>query len=392
MKSTKYRVWMSWPVVVAILLVATSGRTEAQELPYAEILPTDEIVPLEEFLTAQEDPPPTATEPADELGVEDSLRVDNSCPDEGYYSEPDLFDLSYPSYGTPYRWLVRADAIFLDRSTADGAQSLAFGDPLNPKGTEVLNTGQLSFPVRSGPRISLSHCGNDRRSLEVNYFMIDSWLSSTSRSGSIAVQFPSFAHPPLPPGPFGDASFSYISRMYSFETNLRRVSQAGWLTWIIGFRYVELSEEFGATFATGGGVSRYSIDTRNHMYGFQLGGEAHIWQRNNWSVDGWFKAAVMGNAANQSTFEDVSAIGGATATAAARGDQTAFLGEFGLSATYQISCRLAARAGYQVFWLDRVALAPEQLDNTNPSIPLATLDLTGDLFLHGGFVGLEAIF
>jgi hypothetical protein len=386
MKRTKYGASISLPIVAVLVLVATSAR--AEEHQYFDIVEPQQP----DFAESPSDQAePMATGLAPNLWDEDSLWFDDFGTKSGDCSESDLLDLA-PSSGTSYRWLVRADAMFLDRSTADGEQSLAFGDPLNPKGTEVLHTGQLAFPVGWGPRISLIGCASDCRSLEVNYFMVDSWLSTAARTGNISVQFPSFAHPPLPPGPIGDASFSYSSQMHSFEAILRQVSQACWLTWTVGFRYVELTEEFGAIFNTGGGVSRYSIDTANHMYGVQFGGEAHIWQCCDLSVDGWAKAAVMGNVGNQSTFEDVAAIGGGTATASAHGNQTAFLGELGVSATYQISCRLSARAGYQLLWFNRVALAPEQLDNTNPSIPMATLDLTGDLFLHGGFVGLEATF
>lgn len=305
----------------------------------------------------------------------------------------DLFDAGGGGYCTPYNWMVRADGLFLTRRAVDGEQSLAFGNAADPKGTEVINTGDLDFAHRWGPRISLTRCFSDVNSVEFSYFQIDGWNSTATRTGAISVQFPSFAHPPLPVGaPFGVADFNYSSRIYNGEANLRHMANNGWLTWIVGFRYLELSEDYGAVFNTGGGTSRYNIGTNNNLVGFQIGSEAHIWQRGNWSVDGWLKAGVFGNSARSNTFEDVAAIGGGTATASATRDQTAFLGELGLAAVFQLTERVGIRAGYQIFWLDRVALAPEQLDNVNPAIPLATVDLAGDLILHGGFVGFEGIF
>ena len=402
MKRTSYRKLWSWLVAVLVSIVPHAGlANDSQGEPYAEPSASDESdQALPQLVPTEEEGLNLSTPEGVNMWNQGPLWVDNACVDEAYYSRPDMLagagnaDLCEINVlaGTPYRWMVRADAMFLDRSTADGEQSIAFGDPLNPKGTEILHTGDLDFSSSWGPRISLSRCITDRASIEVGYYNIPDWDSVATRSGAISIQFPSFAHPPLPPGPFGTATFNYSSQLHSFETNIRRVSCNEWLTWIGGFRYLELSEQYGATFVTGGGVSRYTINTDNRLYGFQFGGEAHLWDCARWSVDMWGKASLMGNAGSQRTFEDVSAIGGGTATASARGNSAAFLGELAVVVNRQISCRLWARAGYQVLWLDRLALAPEQLDNTNPSIPLATADLSGDLFLHGGFFGLEGLF
>ncbi len=408
MKLTIRTASLSW-VTTAMICVLVGPVAQAQ---HDEVVP----VPIEELVPAEPIPeaPPAVESWSDHAAGEESEEIsqdtsdkrplDTSSWDDSPVWMDDLcFDDCLPHKGLlhdpwatgccpPYRWMVRADAIFLDRSSADGEQSLVFSDPIDPKGTEIFNTGEFNFSTRWGPRISLIHCLNDRHSFEVGYFSIDDWDSVATRSGNIAVQFPSFAHPSLPPGPFGTVNFAYSSQLRSFEANVRRVSHACWLTWIAGFRYLELDEDFGAVFNTGGGTSHYSINTSNHLSGFQLGAETYLWQRGALRLDGWFKMALLFNSASQFTFEDVAAIGGGAATASARRDLTGFLGELGVSATYQLSCRLALRAGYQALWLDRVALAPEQLDNTNPSIPMATVDLNGDLFLHGGFVGLEALF
>ena len=56
---------------------------------------------------------------------------------------------------------------------------------------------------------------------------------------------------------------------------------------------------------------------------------------------------------------------------------------------HNLTDRLSARVGYQLLWLEGVALATDQLDNSNPSIPIATLDNGGGVFYHGGFAGTE---
>lgn len=290
----------------------------------------------------------------------------------------------------PYRWAVRADAIFLDRSTADGRQSLVFGNPADPRGTELLNTSQLDFSTSWGQRVSVVRnfecCA---QSIEFSYFGMETWNAVQQRAGAINVQFPSLAHPPLPAGA---VTFEYGSDLHNTEVNLRHRVDDGWLSLILGFRYLELSEDFGAVFSTGGSTSFYNINTNNHLVGFQVGGEADIWQRGDWLVSGWAKAAVFSNSADHSTFQNLAAIGGGTSAVGARGNDTTYLGELGFNVLFQLTDRLAARAGYQFLWMDRLALAPEQLDNTNPAIPLATLDHNGDLFIHGGFFGFEGVF
>jgi hypothetical protein len=289
--------------------------------------------------------------------------------------------------------MVRADALFLHGSSTN--VDLVFPDP---KSRSELN--DFGFGTAWGPRISLMRCLSDvcpNRGyldgdchLEVAYFGMDSWANSATITGDILVQFPSVLHPAWPPAaPMGTATFNTSSALYSLEANLRYDTRSWW-TLLAGFRWVELSDEFDVAFATGGATSRYNIDVDNHLYGFQVGGEGRLWERNAWRLEGWFKAGIYHNSADQTTFEDLSAMPAGIATVDASGDQTAFLGEIGLNVTYQLTRRLGLRAGYQLMWLDGVALALDQLDNTNPAAGLATLDSGSDLFLHGGHVGLEA--
>lgn len=70
-----------------------------------------------------------------------------------------------------------------------------------------------------------------------------------------------------------------------------------------------------------------------------------------------------------------------------RDNNTALLGEIGLFGVYQLTDAIAIRAGYQLMWLDGVALASEQVQTTN----FATgTDVQGDVFFHGALIGVEA--
>ena len=69
--------------------------------------------------------------------------------------------------------------------------------------------------------------------------------------------------------------------------------------------------------------------------------------------------------------------------------QTSFLGEIGLVGVMEINDTLSVRAGYQVMWLEGIALAPDQITGTDLSAPgSATVRAENGLFYHGGSVGL----
>ncbi len=296
---------------------------------------------------------------------------------------------------TCYCWDVWANGLFLNRSSA-GNVPLVFGNPGDPKGSEVFGTDDLDFGAGWGPQVGVFRCLNACNSVGVEFFAIDSWSSTGQVAGNFSVQFPSLPYLPellIPGDPasgFGVATFGYNSRLYNTEVNLRhRSGSAGWLTTLAGFRWIELSEQFDTVFATGGTTPSFSIDTNNHLYGLQVGALANLHNAGPWFVDGSIKAGVFGNSASQTTREDFTSAGGTTTLATARGSNCAFAGDLTIALGRQLTDRLAARIGYMALWIEGVALAPEQLDNSDPSNNIATLDHTGGLFLHGAFAGLE---
>jgi hypothetical protein len=62
----------------------------------------------------------------------------------------------------------------------------------------------------------------------------------------------------------------------------------------------------------------------------------------------------------------------------------------GLNATWRLNQNWGIRGGYQVYWLEGVALAPDQVLSTDLANQTGGIDPNGHLFLHGANVGLEA--
>ncbi len=297
-------------------------------------------------------------------------------------------------------WDVWAGALFLTRNSA-GNLPLAFGDPNTPKGSEVFGTDDLDFAFGWGPHVGITRCLDpcnpcNRNRIGVEFYAIDGWASTGQVAGNYSVQFPSLPYLPelITPGDpnsgYGVATFRYASSLYNTEVNLYHQStNVCWLTTLAGFRWIEISEQFETVFRTGGTTPHYSIDVNNHLYGFQLGTLLTLQHCGAWSFDSWVKAGVYGNAASQSTSEDFTSAGGAVTFAAANDSHAAFAGDIGVSATRRITDRLSLRVSYMALWIEGIALAPEQLDNSDPSSGIVSLDNSGGTFFQGGFVGCE---
>ncbi len=340
--------------------------------------------PSEFRLNGDPTPPPMASE--DTPAVNDSGAT--CSPDGSCVTDPCDTCLCY-------RWQVWANGLFLTRSSANNIP-LGFGNAQDPKGSEIYGTNDMEFGNAWGPSVGVYYALNACNSIGFEYYGIDGWSSSGTIAGNISVQFPSFPYLPEqiiqgdPTTGYGIGSFQYNSRLYNAEVNLRHKSaHVDWLTFLAGFRWMELSEDFNGVFATGNTTPNFAIDVNNHLYGGQLGAVANVVCTENWTVDTWLKAGLLANYADQDTSEDFTSAGGGTTHVSASGSSAAFTGDMGITVGRRITDNLTLRAGYTLLWLEGVALAPEQLDASDPASGIAGLDQNGGVFYHGGFAGLE---
>ena len=158
-------------------------------------------------------------------------------------------------------------------------------------------------------------------------------------------------------------AWDYASRLYNAEVNVR------WNLWrrvtvLAGFRWVNLSEELEGILlppTPHGTGSFWDTQTKNNLYGFQIGADAKLLERNRFSIDGVLKAGIFDNHVEETTSVRMERIqfGESDST-----DHLAFLGEIGVQCKYQVTPRLSLKAGYEAIWLQGVALAPGQIPET----------------------------
>jgi hypothetical protein len=164
--------------------------------------------------------------------------------------------------------------------------------------------------------------------------------------------------------------------------------------WFAGFRYLNLGEELdiSAQKTVSGAVEggTYNISTTNDLYGAQLGARLRRTRgRFGWEATG--KAGIFGNDAEEKQSVTDFPNFPLRPTVSSNGGVVAFVGEINLSALYRLTDVWNLRAGYNVMWIEGLALAPDQLDFNFATSPSGNqLHNGGGMFLQGVNVGLEA--
>ena len=351
------------------------------------------------------DSTPCDTVVADEISAgEDNARDYGGPLDENAQTEcvsgcrPSCCDCPCPTiYG-------QVEALFLYREPRFRRQAIIV-DPNTE--TTFLSTSDLDFDMDPGLRTTFGMriCGG--RALEFTYFSLadgdaDAAAESIDPADFLILPDNLFGNIFVDPDSVG---VGYSSSLDSFEMNLPCCCgccdrcgcgevRCRSTEWFVGFRNVNLDEELhiSAQRNVNGGLEEGSYDIRatNHLYGVQVGArERRTRGRFGWEATGKF--GVFGNDARQvqsvTDFPDYPL----RPTVSSTGSQVAFIGDTNLSALYRLTDVWNLRAGYNLIWIEGLALAPDQLDFDFASATGGgQLHSGGGIFLHGVNVGLEA--
>lgn len=288
------------------------------------------------------------------------------------------------------QWTVWTEVMFLRRSDSDSVPLVLSQND----GSTLLNANNLEYNHQAVPRIFLIRDYCNCYGWEVGYFGNESWNTTGEAGGPIspALVGPGQTIGATAPGTIFQAA--YGTDLHNVEVNLRRRTSEC-VTWIAGFRFVELQDQLRAGAVVPATGDLYSIDAMNQLYGFQVGANAQLINcAQRFHVDGIFRAGIYGNNAKQTTQSVLgNQIPNSVSSLTASTSETSFVGEVGLRGVYQLTNTLAVYGGYSMLWLEGIALAPEQLAVTNLfGNPSAGINTGGGLFFHGATVGLQASF
>ena len=189
----------------------------------------------------------------------------------------------------------------------------------------------------------------------------------------------------LTDSPQQSMAWTYATRLYNAELNARWNPRCN-LTMLAGFRWVNLSESLVGTLTPLSFPTEppfWNTMTTNNLYGFQIGTDGKIFERGRFSIGGLAKAGIFDNNADESTGVSTEK---QVRPSSASTNHAAFVGETGLQCRYQVTERLTLKAGYQAIWLEGVALAPGQIQETYLTSPTTVqavgVNCNGGVFYH----------
>ena len=189
--------------------------------------------------------------------------------------------------------------------------------------------------------------------------------------------------------------WQYATKLYNAEFNVRW-NPCCRVTVLAGFRWVNLGENLQGALeppTVSWEPPFWNTTTTNNLYGFQIGADGKIFERGRFSIGGLVKAGIFDNNAEESTGVSTEKI---LRPSSASTNHAAFVGETGLQCRYQATERLALKAGYEAIWLEGVALAPGQIQETYMTTPKTAqalgVNCNSGVFYHGATAGLEYSF
>ena len=278
--------------------------------------------------------------------------------------------LSNLGWGGGSGWTVETDVMFLDREGGSGYEI-----------TPGFSAAEFDFDYEFTPRVALTR-HNVRGScydFEMILFGTNDWQERATVTGATQINT-------VPTTFFSteDLNLRYEAEILNVEANLRCVRDEC-TTLIYGFRYIDFNEQLLMSTANFPALGR--VMTKNDLYGFQIGAERHLWQGRccRATLDGTIKAGLYLNESFNKTMIDA----GTLEEQWADDTSLAFAGELSLVGRYALNDCWSLRAGYELMWLEGVAIAPPQMAKSNLVTNVRSVDNNGSVLFHGALFGLE---
>jgi hypothetical protein len=292
---------------------------------------------------------------------------------------------------------------------------------LGESGPFVLSSNQLDYNYETGFRVMGRYDLCPLTVLEFGYMGIFNWNTSASftdpnpvnpQTGNLFSLFSQFGTNPatvaVPGGPMPDTersitqSLFLTSNLQNVEMNVRRY----WVgfspcvsgTCLAGFRYTRLYEDF--IFDTVGEAhGNYNTRAENNLAGFQTGGDiwVHIWQGFRVGAEGKVGIADNHYSVTNTFLATSSSLSPPTIHEEFSKDIPALVTDASLDAVCDVCPSWSIRAGYEILFLNSVALAGDNFNTASPyqlagqatRVPFVADQSSA--FYHGFHLGFEYI-
>ncbi len=341
------------------------------------------------------------------------------------------------------RWTFSTEAIVLGR-TGGANQSLVgllpdsmqFADTASAAASAAgaFNSNQFWQGFSAGPKVSVTYHDPSGVGVEFSYFNIFT-QSATKTVGPTNPTTPDWLVMYGPGAFWQTQDFPYQGMAWKDSTNLYSAEVNGRLdlsprmTVLGGLRWLQLNDTLVGwltpadrnapdwktdcllhpqpprSSCTIGGVSStdpalsyppfWTAKTQNNLYGAQIGVDAKLLEVGRFSIDGLIKAGLFDNNATLSALVSMEK---QLFPTQATTNHPAFVSEAELQLKYQLTKGLALKVGYEALWLDGVALAPGQIQETFSTAPPTVtaralgVNTSSNVLFQGATVGIESSF
>ncbi len=299
------------------------------------------------------------------------------APEDPYFAEPAM--AADCGMACPRTWYAKAEAMYMQRVSQNQV-------------TMTINTDDYSgsldrFDFRPGGRITIGRIGDCLDGVELVYTGVTDWTeNSLLRGDDLNVRFESDI---FDLSTFNNAQVhrqEYRSDFHSIELNKK---WWGWdvISTSVGLRFIYVREEYqfdSHNEIEGDGT--FDLDMKNNLLGPQVGLDLYRslgrWTGAIESKAGVYVNYIEGNAGLVNAGEREFSIGDEKG-------QLGFEAEIGFHAKYQLLPRVNLQAGYEFWYLYGVATGTSQ--HSARLSRKRYLDSKGEVFYHGGSVGVEVV-
>ena len=284
---------------------------------------------------------PSTTPNSDSCDCASDKNAAAPCKECDELSFPSCDDWCYPDCDP--LWTVRADSLFLNRSSPGSKLLLTDHDNFFN-----FDASEFKFPVQIGWDIDLQRRLDGDWSVEGRFFDL-----GVRGANATAPQAPAgggvlYANGNVA-GIFNlgavNSSLNYESRLQSVEINLRR-DYCPNLTLLAGVRYFQLTDEITVdqVAVNNSGYDQQQLKAYNGLIGFQLGADATLWSQGRFSLETGGRVGVYGDAArNHLSFASYNYI----VQSGTNDGAAAFVTEASVRASYKLTDRWSVVAGYE---------------------------------------------
>lgn len=307
------------------------------------------------------------------------------------------FDDSACSICYDPRLTLRFNALLMRRVASSRATIIT--DQAN--NAVLLDSNTFDFNYEPGFEFDMLYELDECDTFEMRVFWLNDW-SETIRTNSSATGINLLTNPATTRPLTQTITSNYESELNNLEFNIRR---RWWNngTVLAGFRFLELNERLGLNiFDTTGPplVEDFGWTTKNQLVGLQIGADHDLscWN-DRLTFDGMARGGLYLNSL-RADMQRVQNQGGGVIPGPVFGfdkeKDIAIMAELGINANFRLHRNWAFRTGYNLMWIDGVALAGEQVSTTSSGGGAGLLNgqvllnaNKGTAFFHGFVFGLE---